>query len=188
MNRILLPVSLVCLSLWGCSSVSLDQAGAGGAPIQSRESAISGGQASSVLSKQGTGSDLGASPLTPDWLKSAGYNAQGEASIFFEFNQPQVKPEYQPLLSATADMLKSNPKTVLSVEGHADERGTVEYNLSLGQRRSDAVEQALRLLGVREDQIKTMSFGEEKPRSLGHTEADYAQNRRADLILKAARP
>ena len=77
--------------------------------------------------------------------------------------------------------LSSNNQQKVRVEGHADARGGSEYNLALGQRRSDAVARMMQLLGVRAEQIETISFGKERPRAMGNTEADYAENRRADL-------
>jgi peptidoglycan-associated lipoprotein len=68
------------------------------------------------------------------------------------------------------------------VQGNADERGSREYNLALGQRRADAVKQAMQLLGARSEQIETISFGEEKPRATGHDEKSWAENRRADIV------
>jgi peptidoglycan-associated lipoprotein len=77
--------------------------------------------------------------------------------------------------------LSGNGQQKVRIEGHADARGGSEYNLALGQRRSDAVARMMQLLGVRTEQIETISFGKERPRALGNTEADYAENRRADF-------
>lgn len=102
-------------------------------------------------------------------------------SIFFDFDSFVVKPEYQSVVEAHGKFLVANPNRKVTIEGHADERGSREYNLALGQKRADAVKSRLRLLGVQESQIETVSFGEEKPMALGSNEEAWAQNRRADL-------
>ena len=75
----------------------------------------------------------------------------------------------------------SNPALAIKVEGHADERGGTEYNLALGQKRADAAQRALLVFGVKAAQVESVSWGKEKPKALGHDEAAWAQNRRADL-------
>jgi peptidoglycan-associated lipoprotein len=105
-------------------------------------------------------------------------------SIFFDFDSFVVKPEFQGTVEAHGKFLVANPGRRVAIEGHADERGSREYNLALGQKRSEAVKSRLRLLGVAESQMETISFGEEKPRATGHDEAAWAENRRADLNYK----
>jgi peptidoglycan-associated lipoprotein len=102
-------------------------------------------------------------------------------SIYFDYDSFVVKDEFKPLVEAHAAYLKRNPRTRIVIEGHADERGSREYNLALGQKRAEAVKRVMALLGVAEAQIDTVSFGEEKPRRTGTTEADYAENRRGDI-------
>ena len=102
-------------------------------------------------------------------------------SIFFDFDSFVVKPEFNSVVEAHGKFLVANPGRRVTIEGHADERGSREYNLALGQKRSEAVKSRLRLLGVSETQIESVSFGEEKPMALGATEEAWAQNRRADL-------
>ncbi|QIW16423.1 peptidoglycan-associated lipoprotein [Pasteurellaceae bacterium RH1A] len=101
-------------------------------------------------------------------------------TVYFGFDSYNVEGEYQQLLDAHAAYLTSANGKV-TVEGHADERGTPEYNIALGQRRANAVEGYLNAKGVQAGQVSTVSYGEEKPAVLGHTEADYAKNRRAVL-------
>ncbi|WP_420068307.1 peptidoglycan-associated lipoprotein Pal [Actinobacillus pleuropneumoniae] len=99
-------------------------------------------------------------------------------TVYFGFDSYAVEGEYQRLLDAHAAYLTSANGKV-TVAGHADERGTPEYNIALGQRRADAVKNYLATKGA--NQVSTVSYGEEKPAVLGHTEADYAKNRRAVL-------
>lgn len=102
--------------------------------------------------------------------------------IFYEYDSFTVKDEYKPLLEAHAAYLKQNRNARIKVEGNTDERGSREYNLALGQKRSESVKRVLTLLGVADAQIDTVSFGEEKPRNPASTEAAYAENRRCDLM------
>ena len=99
-------------------------------------------------------------------------------TVYFGFDSYAVEGEYRQLLDAHAQLLNSTKGSV-TVAGHADERGTPEYNIALGQRRADAVKSYLAQQGA--SNVSTVSYGEEKPAVLGHTEADYAKNRRAVL-------
>ncbi|NTZ83815.1 peptidoglycan-associated lipoprotein Pal [Burkholderia metallica] len=105
-------------------------------------------------------------------------------SIYFDFDQYSVKPEFQSLLQAHADYLRSHPARRVLIQGNTDERGTSEYNLALGQRRSQAVASTLETLGVPATQLEAVSLGKEKPVALGHDEESWAQNRRADLVYR----
>ncbi|KAG8153496.1 peptidoglycan-associated lipoprotein Pal [Burkholderia catarinensis] len=105
-------------------------------------------------------------------------------SIYFDFDQYSVKPEFQSLLQAHADYLRSHPARRVLIQGNTDERGTSEYNLALGQRRSQAVLSALETFGVPGTQLEAVSLGKEKPVALGHDEDSWAQNRRADLVYR----
>jgi peptidoglycan-associated lipoprotein len=102
-------------------------------------------------------------------------------SIYFDFDSFTVKPEFQATLQAHANYLKANKDRKIKIEGNTDERGTTEYNLALGQRRSEAVRKSLTLLGVQDSQIEAVSFGKEKPKAQGSTEAAWQENRRADI-------
>ncbi|MEP7156560.1 MAG: peptidoglycan-associated lipoprotein Pal [Betaproteobacteria bacterium] len=102
--------------------------------------------------------------------------------IYFEYDKDSVKPEYAALIQAHAAYLSQNRGRKVRLEGHADERGSREYNMALGQRRSDAVRKATAALGVGNERIETISFGEDKPRANGHDEAAWAQNRRVEIV------
>jgi peptidoglycan-associated lipoprotein len=105
-----------------------------------------------------------------------------ERSVYFDFNEYTVQTKYQKMLSNHASYLKANPKQKVIIQGNTDERGTAEYNLALGQRRSDAVRKSLNLMGVSDDQMEAVSFGKEKPKAEGDNEAAWAENRRADIV------
>jgi len=104
-----------------------------------------------------------------------------EKSIYFGFDEYTVQTKYQKMLSAHASYLKANPTQKIIIQGNTDERGTAEYNLALGQRRSDAVRKSLNLMGVSDNQMEAVSFGKEKHKAEGDTEAAWAENRRGDI-------
>ena len=108
-------------------------------------------------------------------------NPLSRREIFYDLDSYTVRDEYKPLLEAHAAYLKANRSARIKVEGNTDERGSREYNLSLGQKRSESVKRVLTLLGVSDTQIDTVSFGEEKPRNPASNESAYSENRRCDL-------
>ncbi|CRL65234.1 peptidoglycan-associated lipoprotein Pal [Proteus mirabilis] len=101
--------------------------------------------------------------------------------VYFGFDKYDISSDYANLLDAHAAFLRANPSVRITVEGHADERGTPEYNIALGERRANAVKMYLQGKGVSADQLSIVSYGKEKPAVLGHDEAAYAKNRRAVL-------
>jgi peptidoglycan-associated lipoprotein len=105
-------------------------------------------------------------------------------SVYFDFDSYAVKDEYQSLLQAHAQYLKTHPERHVLIQGNTDERGTSEYNLALGQKRAEAVRRALSLMGVPDSQMEAVSLGKEKPVATGHDEESWAQNRRADLVYQ----
>lgn len=102
--------------------------------------------------------------------------------VYFDYDSNQPKAEDQEVITAHARYLASNPNARVTVEGHADERGSREYNIALGERRANAVQQMLVLQGASRDQIETVSYGEERPASADHDEAAWALNRRVELV------
>jgi peptidoglycan-associated lipoprotein len=101
--------------------------------------------------------------------------------VYFDFDSYVVKPEFQGAIEAHAKYLTANKSRKMAVEGHTDERGGREYNLALGQKRSEAVRRALGLLGVADAQVEAVSFGKEKPAASGSDEDSMAKNRRAEI-------
>ena len=111
-------------------------------------------------------------------------NILSKRSIFFDYDSNLVKDEYKPVVTAHAHYLLRNGGSKMRIEGNADDRGSREYNLALGQRRADAVKQMMQLLGATADQIETVSFGEEKPRCSEAAESCWSQNRRGDIVYQ----
>ena len=111
-------------------------------------------------------------------------NILSKRSIFYEFDKFDVRDEYRGMVEAHAKYLRDTPGAKMLIQGNADERGSREYNIGLGQRRSDGVKKLLMLLGAKESQIESTSLGEEKPRNEGHNEDAWAQNRRSDILYQ----
>ncbi|HUF82591.1 MAG TPA: peptidoglycan-associated lipoprotein Pal, partial [Burkholderiales bacterium] len=133
-----------------------------------------------VKPAEGTAKPFKDRPLSGNPLTDPN-NILSRRSILFDYDSFIVKDEYKAMVTAHARYLQKNPSARMRVEGHADERGSREYNLALGQRRAEAVKQMLQLLGARPDQIESVSLGEEKPRCSDSTESCWAQNRRGDI-------
>lgn len=103
--------------------------------------------------------------------------------LFFGYDQAEVSPEGQQVLNSNAEILKKYPTWVITVEGHADERGTAEYNLALGERRALSARNYLVSLGIPADRLRTVSYGKEFPFDPAHTEEAYSKNRRAHFVV-----
>jgi peptidoglycan-associated lipoprotein len=149
-------------------------------PLDDKKATVSSAAASSASSASSAADAATASQI------AAAKAALGKVkpSIYFDYDKFEIKTEYQPTITAFANYLKADVKARLVIEGNADERGTTEYNLALGQKRAEAVSKALGVLGVAANRVEAVSNGEEKPRAKGSTEAAWAENRRADPLLK----
>ena len=102
--------------------------------------------------------------------------------IYFDFDQNTIRSEFMDTLAAHADYLAGHPGVTVILEGHADERGTREYNIALGERRANSVRQTLMLQGGSSTQLESVSYGEEKPAVPGHDESAWQMNRRVELV------
>lgn len=111
-------------------------------------------------------------------------NILSKRNVYFDFDSDAVKAEFRPMIEAHAQYLIANTNAKVILQGNTDDRGTREYNLSLGQRRSVAVKKSLNLLGVKDTQIETVSFGEEKAVEACADEACATQNRRVDIVYE----
>jgi peptidoglycan-associated lipoprotein len=163
----------VALAMAGCSSVKLDDV-----PVENKTP-------TGVTQPPGGGTQSRVEPVVTDAVDGTKEGPQNVARlIYFDFDSYVIKPEFQPLIEAHARFLKANPGRRIAIEGHTDERGGREYNLALGQRRSEAVRRALGLLGVPDNQLEAVSFGKEKPIATGGDEASFAKNRRAEIVYR----
>lgn len=104
--------------------------------------------------------------------------------ILFAFDSAQVAPEYLSIIEAHGNFIAQYPAARVRLEGHTDEQGSREYNIALGDRRAQSVRRLLLFQGAAQDQIETISYGEERPVAFGHDEAAYAQNRRVEIVYE----
>lgn len=135
------------------------------------------------------GDGVSSSRLSEGERQAASQQAEQEAlrnitTFYFDFDTSEIKQEARDVLVAHAQFLANNPRQNVRLEGHADERGTKEYNLALGERRANAVQRFLIVNGASRGQIETVSYGEEKPAVRGSSESAWAQNRRVELVFK----
>ncbi|CAM3697043.1 peptidoglycan-associated lipoprotein Pal [Polynucleobacter brandtiae] len=126
------------------------------------------------------------SSMSYDPISDPKSSVYGKRVIYFELDSYSINPKYVSVISAHAEYLKFTKahKAHIIIQGNTDDRGTTEYNLALGQRRSDAVRRALMAQGVSESQIEAVSFGKEKPANPAQTEAAYQENRRAEFVYQ----
>lgn len=163
---------LATLVLAGCPNPNAVREGEGA------EGAAAGAGPESQGMGLGADGQLAASPLDDP------ASPLSKRTIYFEFDSSQVAEEYLDLIAAHGKYLADNPQRRMRVEGHADERGSREYNVGLGERRAKAVERLLRFQGVGNDQVEVVSFGEELPVAFGHDEAAWRLNRRVELVYE----
>ncbi len=108
-------------------------------------------------------------------------NILSQRSVYFDFDNSAVGKDYQAPLQAQEKFLEQNRDLKIRVEGNCDERGSREYNMALGQRRAKEVKKVLEVYGLKGNRAETVSYGEDKPATVGHDEASWAKNRRADI-------
>ncbi|MDX9873520.1 MAG: peptidoglycan-associated lipoprotein Pal [Spongiibacteraceae bacterium] len=142
-----------------------------------------------------SGSQAGSDPYGASGYQSGSATAYDQASadaaalaslqrvFYFDFDKSELRPEVQAELDKYVNILRNSNQSI-RLEGHADERGTTEYNLALGERRANSVAQYLLVNGVSRDRIEVVSYGEERPAAIGHDDAAHAQNRRVEVILR----
>ena len=175
MKKLLIPALLSALII-GCSSTPIPDE-TGGAPVESR-----------------SGANSGVAPVVAGGLDSRGLPKEltdpksvlSKRSVYFDLDSYEVKDEYKDLVASHAKYLVANRGFKMLIQGNTDERGSREYNLALGQKRAEAIKRSLTLLGAKEEQLESVSLGEEKPKNDGHDETAWAENRRADMLYKAA--
>lgn len=130
---------------------------------------------------QDTGVAQDTGPITSDPFSDPN-NPLSTTTVYFDFDSSEIKSGDREIIMAHARYLAENSGTKITLEGHADERGTREYNIALGERRAKAVSQLMLLQGVSQSQIDVISFGEERPVDPGHDESAWSKNRRVEII------
>ena len=165
MKKLIIP-ALLALLIAGCSSTPDS---GDGAPVEGRDG---------VATVNAGGVD--GRKLPPELTDPK--NILSKRSIYFDYDKFDIKPEYRDLVAAHAKFLTGHRQFKMLIQGNTDERGSREYNLALGQKRADAIKKQLVLLGAREDQVESVSLGEEKPKNPGQNDAAWAENRRGDML------
>jgi peptidoglycan-associated lipoprotein len=158
MKKSLLLASLLSLFLIGCSSTPINDASKPAGPSASNDE-----------------KDLDLASLRDP------NNILSKRSIYFDYDKDTVKAEYKDLLAAHAKYVASHPKAKMTLTGNTDDRGSREYNVSLGQKRSVSVKKSMNLLGAQDAQIETVSFGEERADTNCKDDACYGKDRRVDI-------
>jgi peptidoglycan-associated lipoprotein len=174
-------VAVFSAGLAACSSTPTEEQAPAG--VEERKPADASAQTQPVKPGAVARVDLTAKPGAKSPLTDPA-NILSRRSIFYDLDQYDIKDQFKELVEAHARYLRDNPKAKMLIQGNTDERGSREYNVSLGQKRSDGVKRMLLLLGAKEDQVESVSLGEEKPRAEGHDESAWAQNRRSDILYQ----
>jgi len=174
-NLIWVLLAAGALAVGGCASKK-------GAEKPATDTAQGAGTEAAVGQGVGDGA-VTTAPLGDD---TASAGPQGELLskriVYFEFDRTELNAQDTAIVNAHARYLAGNPGAKVRLEGHTDERGTREYNIGLGERRSQSVRRAFLLQGVAETQVSTVSYGEERPASAGSDEVAWAQNRRVEIV------
>ena len=178
------PLAALMLVLAGCETTQLDEPTA--APVESRKpvagtAGAAGGTPGAAAA--GTPQSQVATVALPG--SGAGATPSSERSVYFDYDDFSIHSPGMRLVERHGSYLAARPGTAIKIEGNADERGSREYNLALGQKRAQAVLAALKVYGVRDSQMEAVSWGEDKPVNLAHDESAWQQNRRADLRYPA---
>lgn len=177
-NRNSLTAMLLAATMAGCSTT--------GDPVNETESTSTAPVATETSSDSSFTTAV-AETAAPE-VRDAANELLGTRVFYFEFDKSNIDPDAYNALKAHAAYLANTSGAKVRLEGHADERGTREYNVALGERRGNAVAKFLRINGVSSSQIEVISYGEEKPAAIGTSESSYAQNRRVEVVYSAGNP
>jgi peptidoglycan-associated lipoprotein len=192
LNKTLLALAISAMFLTACSDDEADQALTDGSQMGASgiNDASTGGLndgAGLSGSQFGSGSSVGAggygnSRLGPEF--SDPNNPLSKSTIYFMLDSSQIQPDFEPVIAAHARYLANHPGQQIALEGHADERGSREYNIALGENRAKSVANLMRAQGVSDSQLNLVSYGEEKPAAFGSDESAWELNRRVELVYK----
>jgi peptidoglycan-associated lipoprotein len=173
----------------GCASQQVNdqaQGGAGAQPDSSSAQAAAAGQGSAGQAGAQAAQAGAGQSATGSQAGGAANAPSAKRSVYYDYDRAIIKDEFKSVIESHGGYLASHSGATVTIEGNCDERGSREYNLALGQRRADSVKAKLKLLGVSEGQVETVSWGREKPKAKGHDEAAWAQNRRSDIVYTRA--
>ena len=176
--RVIITIMTSLLMVAGCSTTPEDQSAA---KVEERKPPAGKPSAQPVERPKIAAVDVTTKKDPATALKDPS-SILSKRTILFEYDKFDIKDEYRPLVEAHAKYLRENPNAKMLIQGNADERGSREYNVALGQRRSDNVKKMLILLGARDAQVESVSLGEEKPACGEHNEGCWAKNRRGEML------
>ncbi|MGR8942443.1 MAG: peptidoglycan-associated lipoprotein Pal, partial [Gammaproteobacteria bacterium] len=187
----LLALTISALFLTACSDDEADQSLTDGSQMGAsgiNDASTSGLNAGSGMS----GSQFGAGGVGAGGYGKGGLgpefsdpnNPLSKQTIYFMLDSSQIQPDFEPVIAAHARYLASHPEQRVVLEGHADERGSREYNIALGENRSKSVANLMRAQGVSDSQLDLVSYGEEKPAAYGSDESSWELNRRVEVVYK----
>lgn len=189
-----IKLSLVCMILSmmlmvSCAKKTVDTEPAEDPAATAAEDTTDTDEAMDADTDTTTEEDMAAMAAEEQARKEAEALAQAEddfisIDVYFDYDSSVIQDSQISVMEAKADFLRGNTDVTIIVEGHCDERGTTEYNLALGDRRAARVKSFLMDLGIDSSRIETISYGEERPKALGHNEAAWAKNRRAHFVIK----
>jgi peptidoglycan-associated lipoprotein len=172
-STVIILLAATLLGVAGCNrSNTLPEDAAGGA----------GGAGGATTDGAGGGGGISVSPLDPAAAERE--RLMGQLVVYFDYDTADIRPEFNAQLQAHGQYLAQNASAQLRLEGHADERGSREYNIGLGERRSQAVRRVLMLQGAAANQLTTVSYGEERPAQTGSDEESWRLNRRVELVYR----
>ena len=173
-------LALFLAACGGSSALRGDESGASGETAGT----TAGSTGSGVETGAGGGSGAAEGQALGGDTQVAMAGRPDKTRVYFEFDSSAIDSDSRRIIEQHAAYLAANPDIKINLTGHADERGTREYNLALGERRGVSVERMLRVLGITTDRITTISYGEEQPLAMGHDESSWRVNRRVEFIYQ----
>jgi len=176
MRRALITVASSALLFAGCASTPEEPRTA-----TVTEPASAPSEASRAQSQSSKRRSVASTPHTRQAVTKGVDGVPQQRTVYYDYDQFNIRDEYRKIVEAHAQYLRENPGARMTIQGNADERGSREYNLGLGQRRSESMKQVLLLLGAQESQVESVSLGEEKPACTDHAENCWWKNRRGDI-------
>lgn len=177
-------VAMIAALLSGCSSTEEKGAdlldGGQSAAVEQGVATSGYNEGTGLGGNEMMGSELSPEEMGAEFTDPA--NPLSKHTIYFRYDSSQVQQDFIPVIAAHAQFLVAHPKQRIVLQGHADERGSREYNIALGEQRAKAVARMMKVQGVAEEQLEVVSYGEEKPAAEGHDEASWQLNRRVELV------
>lgn len=171
----------ICIALV-VAGAALALAGAGCASDEGPDGAAGGGGSSgSGFGSETLGDGEGIAGRDPEGTEAA--RRMGLETVYFDFDESAIRPDMTDRLRHNFDVLRRNPQVRVELQGNCDERGSAEYNFALGERRARSVKQYLGQLGIDTSRMETVSFGEENPAVMGHSESAWSKNRRVEFAV-----